>query len=289
MSSKGTLVLQRKLSVSIILVCLLLMLSLSTYVVIAKTSVALGSRWNVPSTEQTYDYLIASHITDEASEAGYNAQNLYGSQTTRDNIYAAANGFGDANADDIVFYIGHGGSEYVWNWAGWIWYYEEQWFITDDAGGKVYDKDIFPNSACRNVIFVLLWSCEQGDVIGGTHWSGTPYGMPYAWLHTTSLSSDGYANPDNSGYCFIGFQGAAPFLTNRDPVFTDGSAAYYPLYYFLWEFYYAALRLKRSIRGSLDYAARSTWGLNSFNETVLYRGYDVGRMVVYGDGNLVLP
>lgn len=206
--------------------------------------------------------------------AGYYAYNWYGNQTTRDNIYSAA--YGNGHTYSIVFYIGHG-------WT----YYEQQWFITDDGGEEIYDKNIFPYSTCGNVKFVLLWSCRQGDTIGGTHLSGTPFGMPYAWLHTTSLSSDGYANPDNGGRAFIGFQGVAPFLTY------DGLGAPKAGFYFLLYFYWAAIYRGRyySIKSALDYAAQMVWGDSTgFEDCILRTGYSIdgysGKMVVYGDGNM---
>ncbi|MEM3774781.1 MAG: hypothetical protein QXX92_07285 [Candidatus Bathyarchaeia archaeon] len=244
----------------------------------AKSSIALGSRNDVPDYEINADASIANMITSYSSIAGYSAYNWYGAQTTADNIYLAA--FGNNHLYSISFYIGHGGSQYVWNWAGWIWYYEQQWFITDDNGGQVWDKDIFQHTSCGNCHFVLLWSCHQGETIGGTHWSGTPFGMPYAWLHTTSLSGNGYASPDNGGRAFIEWQDLAPFLTN-DLIATDDS------YYFLQYFYYAAIYrgYYYSIKAALDYAAQAVWGTN-FGNCILYKGWGYGNMVVYGDGNM---
>jgi len=260
-------------------------------VVFAKTTVALGSRWNVDADEQSYDESLADHIVAAASAAEYKTYDLYGADTTTDNILSAASAFDDAGSDDTVFYIGHGDSEYVWHGI----FYEEQWYIRDDAGNHVHDEDIYPHSACRNVVLTFLWSCRQGDVIGDWHWSGTPYGMPLAWLHTNDLSNDGYANPDGNGYTFIGFHGPAPYLTNTDPQFTEGSDAAYPLYSFAVEFYSALFGYytnQRDVNEALDYAAIKVWGVR-FSDCVLYTGYNTplgqGRMVVYGDGDLLLP
>ena len=270
--------------VAIELLIFVLCLSLFPAHAFAKSSTVLGSTYEVPQEEIDKDTSIANLITSYSSIAGYTAYNWYGSQTTADNIYSAAFGVGDVYS--ISFYIGHGGSEYVWNWAGWIWYYEQQWFITDDNGGHVYDKDIFQHSECQNVKFVLLWSCHQGETIGGTHWSGTPFGMPYAWLHTTSLSSDGYASPDGTGHAFIGFDGVAPFLTY------DGLGATDAGYYFLMYFYESSLYYGKyySINEALDRAARLVWNVQNFADSVLYQGFTVsgysGKMKVYGDGSI---
>jgi hypothetical protein len=264
---------------------------LTSPVVFGKTTVALGSTYKVPSDEQFYAEVLINHIIASASTAGYITYDLYGADTTRDNILNAANAFGDLGPDDTSFYIGHGDWVYVLNGL----FIEPQWFITDNEGTLVYDKDIYPHSISRNIIFVFLWSCKQGDVIGGWHWSGIPYGMPMAWLHTNDLGNDGYASPDNGGYTFIGFDGVAPFLTNRDPQFTDGSDALYPLYSFGVEFYSAIFGYdanQRDVHDALDAAAIIVWGVR-FSDCVLYTGYSIsgegGRMVVYGDGNLFLP
>ncbi|MEM2972437.1 MAG: hypothetical protein QW270_08490 [Candidatus Bathyarchaeia archaeon] len=174
---------------------------------LAKSSITLGSRDSVPLNEINLDATITNMIAFYSFMAGYKDYNQYGAQTTRNKIFQAA--FGNGHIYSISFYIGHGGSEYLWNGI----FYEQQWFITDDEGGHVHDKDIFQHSGCKNCHFALLWSCFQGDTIGGKHWSGTPFGMPHAWLHTTSLSNDGYTSPDNGGRAFVGFKGVAPFLT----------------------------------------------------------------------------
>jgi hypothetical protein len=108
--------------------------------------------------------------------------------------------------------------------------------------------------------------------------------MPYAWHHTTSLSSDGYASPDTGEFTFIGFEGKAPYLTY------DGLGATDAGYYFLRNFYYAALYLGYyySVNAALDYAAQMVWG-TSFANCILRTGFTIanetGKMKVYGNGN----
>ena len=244
-------------------------------------STALGSTYEAPQSEIDLDCSVAQMIASYSSMAGYTAHNQYGSQTDPDNIYSAADGYW---SDAIAFYIGHGGSEYVWNWVFPIWFYEQQWLILDNDGCRVYDEDIFGYTGDRDLNFVLLWSCFQGDVIGGTHWSGYAYGMPNAWLHTTSLSNDGYGNPDDGGYTFGGFNGSAPFLTY------DGLGAPDAGYHFIQHFYYAALYRGHyySINDALDYAAQIVWGTD-FGDCILHTGYTLdhdGKMSLYGDGNM---
>ena len=93
-------------------------------------------------------------------------------------------------------------------------YNEPQWYIIDNSGNRVYDYDIHPSSACKNVFFTFLWACHGGDVIGSYYYwpgTGTAYGMPHAWRHSTQMNENGYTNPGGDGL-FIGWNGSAPAL-----------------------------------------------------------------------------
>lgn len=122
-----------------------------------------------------------------------------------------------------------------------------------------------------------------------------PYGMPYAWLHNSSLSEDGYANASLGGdRAFLGFHNDAPYLS----YFTD-------CYDFLQRFYFYALCRggDYSINQALDRASREVYLVTSFAQTYLYEGFSLahidpltgqpdsyvrGQMKVYGDGDMHL-
>jgi hypothetical protein len=116
--------------------------------------------------------------------------------------------------------------------------------------------------------------------------------MPNAWLHTTSLNSDGYVSPDSSGVAFLGFNGSAPYLTDKLDNVDNACHA------FLDNFYFAALLLgyNNTINDALDYATKATWPLRTdFGQCWLHTGYAYydnegnphpGNMVVYGDGDM---
>jgi hypothetical protein len=258
----------------------------------AGSSTQLGSTYLLLQEEIDLDRGVAQSVELYSAVGGYDTFYWYGSGTTCNNIYLAANGVGASRS--IAFYIGHGDSEYLWNSIFW----EQQWFIGEDNGGKVYDKDIFSHSSNYNVRFAFLWSCEQGDTIGGSHWSGTPFGMPNAWLHTASLSSDGYANPDSGDRVFLGFYKGAPEFAY------DGYLKYRD---FLVGFYYAALcgGTNRTVKQALDYAARCEDPAHymTFADTDLYNGIwqwvipEIGgtavwtmisQMKVYGNSDIYL-
>jgi|GEM_PF-2284505 len=258
-----------------------------------KSSTQLGARFNVPEEEIDADISMTNLIGNYSISAGYDAYNWYGSSTNSSSIYCAAGGVSAQHS--ITFYIGESRNEYLWNWWGPIPFWEQQWFISDDSGNKVYDKDIFPHSGSQYLEFAFLWSCQAGDTVGGTHWSGTPFGIPYALLHNASISDNGYVNPDGGGQAFLGFAGFIYGLA--DPF--DGD--YFQE--FLNKFYFSALCYggTYSINGALDYASRLTWNVGSFEDVWLYKGYDYiigwdpvkkeriiihGQMKVYGDGNM---
>jgi hypothetical protein len=252
----------------------------------AKSSTVLGSRAGVWEQEEIdADVSITNTITSYSSIADYNAYNWYGANTTQSSICEAAYGVGHFYS--ISFYIGDGDREnptHFWGWP-WQWHEHVAYFITDDNGTLVYDEDIYDHTSCQNVKFVYLWSCKQGNEIGSmmTYPCGEvdPCGMPFAWLHTSCLSSDGYVNPDSGDKLFIGFEDLAPWLTNDDFGAIDAG------YNFLQYFYYASLHrgYYYSVNAALDYAAQYVWG-TSYADCILRTGYDDGRMKVYGNGNI---
>jgi hypothetical protein len=165
-------------SLKVFLLCVLAFLTL-LYAVetecYAKSSTILGSKYAIDGFpndwEKQTDSRLASYIYSCSLASNYTAYNWYGPSTTRNNIYEAASG---ANHPfSIAFYIGHGRNRTQW-------IIETHYDIITNNGTWVADDWIYPHSACQNVRFVFLWSCKQGDTIGGTHfWTG-PYGMPHA-------------------------------------------------------------------------------------------------------------
>lgn len=252
------------------------------------SSVQLGSGYNLDPDEISLENSVAQSVESYSVIGGYLTSNYYGSGTTRDSIYLAANGMGTSAS--LAFYVGHGSTTILRT-------REMHWCIFENNGGMVCDEDIFPHSSNGNVKFAFLWCCLSGDEIGGTYSSGKTFGMPYAWLHTTSLNSDGYLHPDSGNRLFLGFYGKAPKFS------TWNVAHNYPK--FVSGFYYAALCNGRNwtVNQALDYAATQyNPAYLFFSDTDLYNGiYHVeqdmyghsvwvfdGQMKVYGNGNIYL-
>lgn len=255
-----------------------------------KSSISLGSTYQIegfPDEEEIeLCSTVAQFIATLATLRSWDqVENWYGAQTTKDYIYYAA--FGGIYPYSITWYAGHGKWDWVVNWKGFIPFIELQYWIMDDSGGHVLDKDIYQCTSLQHTRFAMIWACHQADTIGDTHWSGTPFGMPYAWLHTTDLSSDGYANPDGNGLVFIGWKDYTPGLKAK----LGGKEK--AGYNFLLNFYAHAF-YGHSINGSLDYASKQVWGATvTFGDSMFYKGfYDPEghfQMKVYGDGGHTLP
>lgn len=211
---------------------------------------------------------------------------IYGGYDIVKNHWAGESGIFDAaeaggESWGIVWYIGHG--DYTLVWYTWpYWHCETHRCITTDILEKVWDNEIYPHSAARRVHFAFLWSCFQGGAIGGETPTGWHSGMPYAWLHTTDLSSDGYHFPDGKDYTFIGWKDFAPYLVKKIAGVDHAGE------YFVNNFYWAALHDKDKIIDALDHASYMNWG-KFFDQCKFWQGWGFpiqGYMKVYGDGNL---
>jgi len=266
-----------------------------------------GSTYDTSNEEIAYWNTLTDEIANMARDAGYVVYELYGESTTKETILEKAQN------TYIFIYTGHGKFSYD--------YYELHLFFVDNSGERVFDFEIYQNSNYYfysldyNERFVFLWSCFQAGginylenhIIGGIHdSSGRAYGMPYSWLYTTDLSTDGYADPYSEyGRVFIGFLRYAPIITYVGGSINEGLPGYNPpLYWFVKLFFFALLKQWKlldpsgmSINEALNFASEIVWG-TSFENTSLYCGYIIydpendayykGKMVVYGNGNYIL-
>ena len=149
---------KRLFLLAFIVLSLLVMVPTECY---AKTSTVLGSTYKVKSDlERQAVAQIAQYIYDCSVASGYTSYNWAGCETTENHIYDAAEGVGDTYS--ISFFVGHGGTGYEFNGAYPI--PERQYWIYDSDGNRVYDREIYPHSHCKNVRLVFLWACKQGDI-----------------------------------------------------------------------------------------------------------------------------
>jgi hypothetical protein len=242
-----------------------------------------GSTYGVGASEIAACTSITNNISTTFGNIGYDEHtNYYGSGTTVNKVKEVA---GDTDMEYwTLFHVGEGS---YWNF--WIIvppFHTVHWYYVDNSGEWIKDLEIFPQTGARLWYFVFLWSCHQGDVIGGWCPYTGAYGMPYAWHHTNALSNDGYTTPDSGSQCFIGF--------NRDArQFTDPGMGG-ECQDFLLRFYHVALKGHETIKQSLNDAAHYAWGVQDFAHCILHTGYyneqgELCNMVVYGNGNKILP
>ncbi len=212
---------------------------------------------------------ITQEISSMASETSYTDYTYNGQDLTRQNIYLGANDHGDNTG--IVYYVGHGSTSGTTMYAN-------NPYDHDITSQQIYDNSYQHSIYAR---FVYLDACDLAD---------SKNYMPYAWLHTTSISSDGYQSPDNTLKCFVGWVGSAPYLMNS----VDGQSC--AGYWFVYYFYEGALTLGLNVNAALDYASEQLWqidfddGSNKFyTGWIIWYPYTVfGHIVVYGQGTLYL-
>ncbi|MEM2703309.1 MAG: choice-of-anchor J domain-containing protein [Candidatus Bathyarchaeia archaeon] len=169
------------------------------------------------------------------------------------------------------------------------------WCYVDDVSATdnwILDSEIGLRTVNGRHDFVFLWSCSTANEaqiggISGTH----TWGMAASWLKRTSLSLDGYANPDYSGHCFIGWQYYSMPFTN--------STGYgiYTYRDFVKRFYYYATS-GYTIKAALYQASLDCIG-KDFASSKIYQGWWqyfpeqnlwlFNKIRIWGDGNMKLP
>jgi hypothetical protein len=120
-------------------------------------------------------------------------------------------------------------------------------------------------------------------------WAGSApenrIGMPYAWTGSLGLSTDGYNSPDQTIYCYIGWQNASPYLSQMAP-YSYSYNVNIPYYYYA----FAMGKIDGSTHNahdSLDYAASTVYGTD-FGSSLYNYGWQNSwgfwsKMQVLGD------
>jgi len=167
----------------------------------------------------------------------------------------------------------------------------------DDSGDHlhehaVYDKDIFLATVGKT-FFAFINTCNSAHVNdSGTFWGyyddvtqglvdGSYYkarGMPFAWsngrkvvnMSTTQnfntfhhMSNDGYNDPDDGEFVYIGFLGGSASLSQT----VSGSWPYYHTW--VKQFFAYGLIYDMTVNDALDHASASLWSGDLFYQTPL--------------------
>jgi len=227
----------------------------------AYPSTILGSQADMDSRNLVMANWLTGNLSSWSTyDAGYSTYNYYGAGTYATHIYEAA--YDQGSGGSIVFYYGHGNAD----------------SLTDNNGDPIYYYNIRDASDPYSVghhKFAMMWSCDLGDDINK---------MPRAWLHTSTLSTNGFISPDHSGQNFIGFNGYGVTLNSNFTV--NGQYSYDAAYNLLFAFYYYALVSDFTVNSALEYAVQMLWD-TSFLSSEWYTGLpNNGHLVSFGDGTI---
>jgi hypothetical protein len=222
-------------------------------------------------------------------------ENFWGNDTQPEQVYSNVSYCEENYNFTAIFYKGHsiGTTCDVENCT-----FGEHWTLYAAEGYEeeyIIDYLIHDRMSSGTHDFVFLWTCGYGseDKIGEIDENGHSVGMLASWMDTTGLEADGYASPDGSNHCFIGFDIYSIWFTNKTGYadFDYGD--------FVSLFFEYALYEGWTINDALDAAAEETHWQSSFGDCQLYTGYlmadpdNPGQSVmcymrVWGDGNLKL-
>jgi hypothetical protein len=240
-----------------------------------------------------------------------------GSSTTAYNILSVANSM-DTYDYAAVFMYSHGCYYDVYGYLDLIEYqipvpvehFRSFMQPSDQSYDDLFDYELGYTNEDGGHHFVYMWTCASAKIRGYWDYEGWVYvpgygyawytgtgavGYAYSWMRQGSaegLSENGYANPDQGAYCFLGFEDYSPALTNgtgyNGKTYVD----------FVEEFYDKALNttVRRTINQALDLASYKAFGVYEFSQTLLYQGYTAwlpppancmreSSMKVFGNGN----
>ena len=127
--------------------------------------------------------------------------------------------------------------------------------------------------------------------------NGIPIGMPYAWTHGATMSTNGYEAADSGQYCYIGFPSGSAALDQIVDSENYPSVKYYD---WVQSFFNYTLYYDLTVNQALDHASYLRFPPSDFGSTALYTGFisiwpgcnpeewPDCTLAVYGNGNLKL-
>ncbi len=256
--------------------------------------------------EQPSQSYTCSYITSLAqAEPNWVAANNYGSSTRSSYVYANSQAIQGSGTYDFLATF-HVGDMYLTDVNGERHYNYYSSFNPGTTEG-ISDRELYNYTGSKHR-FTFIYTCVNGGLIDpdndgdfdGYGYMSQQYpstgavGMPFAWTLRADLSWDGFANPDYSGYCYIGFQNTSKWTCDTSGLINHNYGE------FVRRFYDYSLNYHYSIITSLNWAMQdmTNWQ-QSFQSSELYNGYwlydpahNVNvwcKMRVIGDGGMALP
>jgi hypothetical protein len=188
------------------------------------------------TSEIDYQYALSLIIDAWFGSAGYDHHNYQPNmQTTKNNVLTYTGYYDQCYPSVETVYFDHGigmkGGYYLPD------PYDDEWhymFSTDYSIWGSPDQNVFDyqlySATSNNNHFSYISTClsanlNDGATFGGTGTyganqggSGKIIGMPYAWTHGASISTNGFYNPDSGPYCYIGFVGGVCLSMSSYPI-----------------------------------------------------------------------
>jgi hypothetical protein len=235
---------------------------------------------------------VSADIAGMFSSAGDSGWNYWGTSTQPSAVYSTVHDCDRDYSFDVFFYKGHS-YDGTCGVPGCTFHH---YAVYDNEGynDAIWDYQVHGQMSSYSHKLVVLWSCgtawsnATGDFNGGHSW-----GWEASFMGTNALNSDGYANPDGTTRCFIGFDNFSIWYR------TSTNYQNYNYSDFVRDFFSYALQPGFTIIDALNAATSATHSAQSFVNCPLYYGYNmvdprnganVTRwMRIRGDGNLKLP
>jgi hypothetical protein len=263
------------------------------------------------SEELSKQYWICQDINSAFYSNGYVSSNYQGSYTLKANALSSIESEEANNPLVATVWFDHGPGNKTTLGPGHV---DEWHFMLCDSStpanpnGYLYDYEIYNKTALGKTKFAFISVCMSakldlswnGSLLGnGTYGynNGIPIGMPYAWTHGASMSTDGYSNADSGSFCYIGFPSGSAALNQ----IVD--TQYFPnVYYYDWvqSFFSYGLNYDMTINQALDHASYLQFTGHYFGATALHTGFTANwtgcqpptqencTLVVYGNGDINL-
>jgi len=299
----------------------------------------LGFSWRKTPGEVGQQNTTSNAISNYFRDDGYDAKNYKGNGSNASQIIANISDSALQHSLVAVVDFDHGigrpdspsaSGEFHYMFEdqnGTIWGPDNEHKVNHAEHG-VYDAQIYPLTGSGKNFFTLINTCMSGNVNTWTYTSDTgaeypvgqgfvngtnAQGMPFAWTHrivrakgagfntNNHMSIDGYGDPDDGAFCYIGFYYGSAALNQT----ISGIAPIYATW--LENFFWYALSFDISVNDALDEASLRNFN-DLFGDTDLATGFTAvwpmyingawqysgtgisgpGAMVVYGNGNIHL-
>jgi hypothetical protein len=254
------------------------------------------------TTEKNLQDALCDILNDMYPETYYH-QDAYWDQTTGTNLYGSLDWCQEYADWGTNFWVGDFYPSFITSQYGSTLHHYFYGYNSDD----ILDYGVMQHAnyqVSSNQYFNFIWTCAcggcywdpgyvPGDSLYGyndfDNFTGT-VGMPFGFTGTDGMSIDGYNQPDNGPYCYIGWQNTSWNIGT----YANSTNPYYTNFAFFIYFVYESLLngVNPSIADSLDYASDLMWQCD-YGDSTLVTGYTSGEycchLCVLGNTNISFP